>query len=78
MVIEALINGEVLTTELIPPEVLLDIEGATWQQNVEFRQQITAMYLEQLQKKLEKFFHGDYRIEYRLVLPSKLNNDETD
>ncbi len=72
MVIEALINGEVLTAEQIPPETLLDIEGATWQQNTEFREQIVRMYLEQLQRKLEKFFHKDHRIEYRLVVQSKM------
>jgi len=73
MVIEAVINGEVLTTCEIPDEYLQDIEGVEWQRNFEFREQIVAMHLDAFQKKLDKFFHSGIQVEYRLVFPSKMN-----
>lgn len=73
MVIEAIINGEILTRYEIPDEYLQDIEGAGWQRNVEFREQIIGMYLEAFIKKMEKFFHPGFQVDYRLVFPSKMD-----
>lgn len=76
MVIEALINGEVLTREEIPDELLQDVEGATAQQNFEFRRQLIAMYLEGFRKKLEKFFNPAFHPEYRLIFQSRMNRPD--
>jgi hypothetical protein len=73
MVIEALINGEVLTREEVPSELLLDVEGATTRQNIEFREQIVNMYLEAFRKKMDRFFKQSLQVDYRLVFSSKLN-----
>jgi hypothetical protein len=74
--IEATINGEVLTCCEIPEEYLQDIDGASWQDNVAFREQVIAMHLEGFRKKMEKFFHPGFQVDYVLVFPSKMNNDE--
>jgi hypothetical protein len=80
MVIEALINGEVLTRDEIPDEYLEPIPGASWQQNAESRQQIVSLYLEAFKKKMEKVFNQALQVQYCLVFTSKLHlqddNDE--
>lgn len=78
MVIEALINGEVLTREEIPDEYLGDVEGASAQQNFEYRETLVRMYLAQLRRKMEKFFNPDFQVQYRLVFQSTMKEDETD
>lgn len=80
MVIEALINGEVLTREEIPDEYLQDVPGASWQQNTEARKQMVDLCLETFKKKMEKVFNQGVPVEYCLVFTSKLHlqddNDE--
>lgn len=78
MIIEALLNGEVLTREEVPDEYLQDIEGATWQQNAEARQQIVDQFLEAFKKKMEKVFNQSLQVQYCLVFKSKLHLHETD
>jgi len=79
MLIEALINGEVLTREEVPDEYLVDVPGASWQQNADARGQIIDLYLEAFKKKMEKVF-GETRhtVSYVLVFQSKLNKYGTD
>jgi len=79
MLIEALINGEVLTREEVPDEYLSDVPGASWQQNADARGQIIDLYLEAFKKKMEKVF-GETRhtVSYVLVFQSKLNKYGTD
>lgn len=78
MVIEALVNGEVLTREELPPGALDDIPGASWQENVQAREQIIRLFILQAQEKLNRFFNRDFQVEYRLIFPSKMNINETD
>lgn len=75
MVIEVLINGEVLTHEELPPGAMDDIPGATWQENVQARELIVRMHLEQVRQKLNRFFNREFQVEYRLVFPSKMTNE---
>jgi hypothetical protein len=79
MLIEAWINDEVLTREEVPEEYLVDIPGASWQQNAEARGQIIHLYLEAFKKKMEKVF-GETRhtVSYVLVFQSKFNKYGTD
>jgi len=78
MVIEALIDGEVFNQEEIPGEYFIDTPGATWQQNVEGRQQIVARFVREYQEKMTKFFNKDFQIEFRLAIRSKMTDNETD
>jgi hypothetical protein len=78
MVIEALINGQVLTREEVSDEYLGDVEGANPQQNFEYRETLIRMYVAQLRQKMEKFFNPDFQVEYRLVFQSTMKENETD
>lgn len=78
MLIEALINGEVLTHQEVPDEYLAPIESVSWQQNCEARKQIIDLYLERFRKNMEKVFKETYRVEYCLVFTSKMAQHATD
>lgn len=73
MVIEAWINGEKLTEQIVPDEEIQDSEGLSWEQNCDIRSQIIGMYLEQFQKKMEKVFKESNPVQYMLVFQSKMN-----
>lgn len=78
MVIEAMINGEVLTRCEVPEEYLQPMEGVSWQDNYEFRKLLVNSYLAEFMQKMEKVFKETYRVEYRLVFKSKMSKDEID
>lgn len=78
MVIEAMINGEVLTQREVPDEYLQDMEGVSWKDNCESRQLIIGLYLEEFRQKMEKVFKETHRVEYRLVFTSKMSKNEID
>jgi len=73
MVIEAVINGEVLTRSTVPDEYLQDMEGVPWKENAAFREQVVSLYLQAFRQRMEKFFQPGFQIDYRLVFPSKMN-----
>lgn len=73
MVIEALVNGEFLTRQEVLEDYLLSIEGATWKENVQARRKIVELFLEDFQKKMDKIFRQEHRVQYCLVFQSKMN-----
>lgn len=61
----------------VPDEYLLDIEGATKQENFEARQKIIEQQLALFRMKMEKIFHKTgIPIEYRLVFRSKMRDEK--
>lgn len=75
MVIEALIAGEVMTSEEIPPEALADIPGASWEENAKAREQIVKIFRLKFEDKLKRFFNKDLPLEFRLVMSSKMSDE---
>lgn len=75
MVIEALISGEVMTSEEIPPEALIDIPGANWEENAKAREEIVKTFCLKFEDKLKRFFNKDLPLEFRLVASSKMTDE---
>lgn len=78
MLIEALIDGEILTRYEVPDEYLASSEALSWKDNCESRQLIIRLYLDEFKKKMEKVFGETHRVDYYLVFTSKMQNDATD
>lgn len=74
MKIEVHINGVLRKAWEIPEDSLQDIDGATWEENVEARQAIIDRYLRQFKSFVMPLFDGQPVVTFCLSTASKGND----
>lgn len=55
------------------PDEYLELDGASWERAVEFREEVIRLQLLKLKQKIESYFKTGVQADYRLVFQSKMH-----